>query len=82
MDRYANVNLKKGTKKLTTVYICHDFILLVLPAHSRIYGCEVRRRHYLERKEGGGFDPEEFEKFPSRYISTFSKKVGPCNYII
>jgi alpha-aminoadipic semialdehyde synthase len=31
----------------------------------------------LERKEGGGFDPEEFEKFPSQYISTFSKKVCP-----
>jgi alpha-aminoadipic semialdehyde synthase len=67
---------------LITVYIFLDFILLVLPAHTKIYGCEVRRRHYLERKVGGGFDSEEFEKFPSRYISKFSKKVGPYNYII
>jgi hypothetical protein len=73
---YAKVSLKKRTKKLITVYICLDFMLLVLPANTKIYGCEVRRRHYLERKDGGGFDPEEFEKIPSRYISTFSKKVG------
>jgi hypothetical protein len=82
VDKYAKFNLKKRTKKFVTVYICLDFMLLVLSAYTKIYGCEVRRRHYLERKEGGGFDSEEFEKFPSQYISTFSKKVGPCNYII
>ncbi|PNF15025.1 Alpha-aminoadipic semialdehyde synthase, mitochondrial [Cryptotermes secundus] len=51
-------------------------------SHTKIYGCEVRRRHYLERKEGGGFDSEEFEKFPSRYISTFSKKIAPYASVI
>jgi len=45
------------------------------PAHTKLYGCQVRRRHHLERKDGGGFDPDEYEKFPSQYISTFSKKV-------
>ena len=47
----------------------------LLPAHTKLYGCQVRRRHHLERKDGGGFDPDEYEKFPDRYISTFSKKV-------
>nr|CAD7596494.1 unnamed protein product [Timema genevievae] len=43
-------------------------------ATTKIYGCEVRRRNHLERKEGGGFDPADYDQFPSRYISTFSKK--------
>ncbi|XP_063230692.1 alpha-aminoadipic semialdehyde synthase, mitochondrial [Bacillus rossius redtenbacheri] len=49
---------------------------------TKIYGCEVRRRHHLERKEGGGFDPEEYDQFPSRYISTFSKKIAPYASVI
>ncbi|XP_021922979.1 alpha-aminoadipic semialdehyde synthase, mitochondrial isoform X2 [Zootermopsis nevadensis] len=51
-------------------------------SHTKIYGCEVRRRHHLERKEGGGFDPEEYERFPSQYISTFSKKVAPYASVV
>lgn len=61
---------------VVTVCVILNFTLLVFPAHTKLYGCQVRRRHHLERKDGGGFDPKEFEKFPSRYISTFSKKVG------
>ncbi|CAK9832920.1 Alpha-aminoadipic semialdehyde synthase, mitochondrial [Anthophora retusa] len=49
---------------------------------TKIYGCEVRRRHHLERKEGGGFDPDECDKHPERYISTFSKKVAPYASVI
>lgn len=44
---------------------------------TKIYACEVRRRHHLERKEDGGFDPEEYDQHPERYISTFSKKIAP-----
>ncbi|PSN46751.1 Alpha-aminoadipic semialdehyde synthase [Blattella germanica] len=51
-------------------------------SHTKIYGCEVRRRHHLERKDGGGFDSEEYEKYPSRYISTFSKKIAPYASVI
>jgi alpha-aminoadipic semialdehyde synthase len=65
-----------------SVHIHLDFVMFAFTAHTKIYGCEVRRRHHLERKEGGGFDREEYEKFPSKYISTFSKKVGRCSYII
>ncbi|XP_012281223.1 alpha-aminoadipic semialdehyde synthase, mitochondrial [Orussus abietinus] len=49
---------------------------------TKVYGCEVRRRHHLERKDGGGFDPEEYVKHPERYISTFSKKIAPYASII
>nr|XP_023029105.1 alpha-aminoadipic semialdehyde synthase, mitochondrial isoform X2 [Leptinotarsa decemlineata] len=44
---------------------------------NKVYGCEVRRRHYLERADGGGFDPVEYEEHPERYISTFNKKIAP-----
>lgn len=47
---------------------------------NKIYGCQVRRRHHLERKVGGGFDPQEYDEHPERYISTFSKNVYG-NYI-
>nr|CAD7574550.1 unnamed protein product [Timema californicum] len=51
-------------------------------ATTKIYGCEVRRRNHLERKEGGGFDPADYDQFPSRYISTFSKKIAPYASVI
>lgn len=49
---------------------------------TKVYGCEVRRRHYLERANGGGFDPQEYEEHPERYISTFSKKIAPYASVI
>ncbi|KAG5898781.1 hypothetical protein JTB14_010991 [Gonioctena quinquepunctata] len=49
---------------------------------DKIYGCEVRRSHYLERADGGGFDPVEYEEHPERYISTFSKKIAPYASVI
>ncbi|KAF2879699.1 hypothetical protein ILUMI_26475 [Ignelater luminosus] len=49
---------------------------------NKVYGCEVRRRHYLERAEGGGFDPVEYEQHPERYISTFSKKIAPYASVV
>ncbi|XP_003487153.1 alpha-aminoadipic semialdehyde synthase, mitochondrial [Bombus impatiens] len=49
---------------------------------TKIYGCEVRRRHHLERKDGGGFDSDECDKHPERYISTFSKKIAPYASVI
>ncbi|XP_058796549.1 alpha-aminoadipic semialdehyde synthase, mitochondrial isoform X2 [Phymastichus coffea] len=49
---------------------------------TKMYACEVRRRHHLERKDGGGFDPEEYDQHPERYISTFSKKIAPYASVI
>lgn len=51
-----------------------------MSARTKLYGCVVGRGHYLERIEGGGYDREEYEQYPDRYISTFNKKVKfNCN---
>ncbi|ERL91618.1 hypothetical protein D910_08948 [Dendroctonus ponderosae] len=49
---------------------------------NKVYGCEVRRRHYLERADGGGFDRTEYEEHPERYVSTFSKKIASYASVI
>ncbi|BES97472.1 alpha-aminoadipic semialdehyde synthase [Nesidiocoris tenuis] len=49
---------------------------------SKVYGCEVRRRHHLERKEGGGYEHEEYDNYPGKYVSTFSKKIAPYASVI
>lgn len=49
---------------------------------NKVYGCEVRRRHYLERIGGGKFDSAEYEDHPERYVSTFSKKIAPYASVI
>ena len=41
-----------------------------------MYGCVVGRKDHLVRKEGGGFDAQEYEEFPERYASVFSIKVS------
>lgn len=35
---------------------------------------QVRRQDQFERMNGGGYDAEEFEAHPERYVSNFSKK--------
>lgn len=49
---------------------------------NKVYGCVVRRRDYLKRAEGGGFDSQEYEEHPERYISTFSKDIAPYASVI
>ncbi|KAL4719272.1 hypothetical protein ACJJTC_006690, partial [Scirpophaga incertulas] len=49
---------------------------------NKIYGCEVRRRHHLERKNGGGYDNDEYEEHPERYISTFAQKIAPYTSVL
>lgn len=43
---------------------------------KKVYGCVVSRDDHYTRKEGGMFNAEEFEKYPERYVSTFSHKVS------
>ncbi|KAL1117383.1 hypothetical protein AAG570_004709, partial [Ranatra chinensis] len=50
--------------------------------NTKVYGCEVGRKDHLERKEGGGYDHEEYEKYPSKYLSTFSKKIVPYASVV
>ncbi|XP_034232619.1 alpha-aminoadipic semialdehyde synthase, mitochondrial isoform X2 [Thrips palmi] len=49
---------------------------------TKLYACEVRRRNHLVRKDGGKFDPEDYDRYPSKYISTFSKKIAPYASVI
>lgn len=49
---------------------------------NKIYGCIVRRRDHLERKNGGGFDSQEYDEHPERYISTFSKNIAPYASVV
>lgn len=46
-------------------------------ATNKIYACEVSRRDHLVRINGGPFDAKEYDEYPNRYISVFSKKVAP-----
>uniref|UniRef100_A0A1Q3EWG7 Alpha-aminoadipic semialdehyde synthase, mitochondrial n=1 Tax=Culex tarsalis TaxID=7177 RepID=A0A1Q3EWG7_CULTA len=51
-------------------------------SQNKLYGCEVSRADHLERREGGGFDPVEYDQYPERYISTFNKKIAPYASVI
>lgn len=48
---------------------------------NKVYGCQVRRRDHLRRRDGGGFDTEEYDSHPELYMSTFGKKVRLYSYI-
>ena len=49
---------------------------------NKLYATEIRRSDQFERRVGGGFDRDEFEEFPDRYISTFSHKYAPYASVI
>ncbi|KAI9552494.1 hypothetical protein GHT06_022860 [Daphnia sinensis] len=51
-------------------------------ATNKIYACEVSRRDHLIRIKGGPFDAKEYDEYPSRYISIFSKKIAPYASVI
>lgn len=51
-------------------------------ATNKIYACEVSRRDHLIRIKGGAFDAKEYDEYPQRYISVFSKKIAPYASVI
>lgn len=51
-------------------------------ATNKLYACEVSRKDQFERKNGGGFDANEFNEFPDRYISNFAHKFAPYSSVI
>ncbi|CAG9856321.1 unnamed protein product [Phyllotreta striolata] len=81
-------NVSQGSQEvfqeLPHEYVTPEFLKKAAEHGSlnKVYGCEVRRKHYLERKEGGGFDAAEYEEHPERYVSTFSKKIAPYASVI
>ena len=42
----------------------------------------MRRPDQFERKDGGVFDPEEFNEHPERYVSNFAHKFAPYASVI
>jgi hypothetical protein len=64
-------------KDLPHEYVPPDMLQKVADhgATNKIYACEVSRRDHLIRIKGGPFDAKEYDEYPSRYISVFSKKV-------
>ncbi|XP_054290330.1 alpha-aminoadipic semialdehyde synthase, mitochondrial-like isoform X1 [Macrosteles quadrilineatus] len=49
---------------------------------NKVYGCQVRRRDHLQRREGGGYDPQDYDSHPELYMSTFGKKIAPYASVI
>ncbi|KAF2347992.1 Alanine dehydrogenase/pyridine nucleotide transhydrogenase N-terminal, partial [Trinorchestia longiramus] len=43
---------------------------------NKVYGCEVSREDHIINRNTGRFDAAEYEEFPDRYISTFSRNVS------
>ena len=68
---------KKSNSKLesfaTSDAICRQPFLLQL---------QVRRQDQFERKNGGGFDAQELEEHPERYVSNFAHKFAPYASVI
>ncbi|VVC45324.1 Saccharopine dehydrogenase, NADP binding domain,NAD(P)-binding domain,Saccharopine dehydrogenase, C- [Cinara cedri] len=51
-------------------------------ASTKFYACVVTRKDYLERTEDGDYNQEEYEQYPSKYKSTFNKKIAPYASVI
>ncbi|EAT33010.1 AAEL014734-PA [Aedes aegypti] len=51
-------------------------------SQNKLYACEISRSDHLERRDGGGFDPVEYDQYPERYISTFSTNIAPYASVI
>lgn len=51
-------------------------------ATNKLYICVVSRDDHYVRKDGGKFNAEEFEQYPSRYASTFATKIAPYASVI
>ena len=49
---------------------------------NKLYATEINMSDHLERRIGGGFDMEEFDNHPERYISTFAHKYAPYASVI
>jgi len=49
---------------------------------NKLYACEIRRSDQFERKAGGGYNEDEFNEFPERYVCNFSHKFAPYSSVI
>ncbi|PVU95867.1 hypothetical protein BB561_001544 [Smittium simulii] len=44
---------------------------------NKIYGVKVTAKDYIENKDNGVFDYSEYKQYPSKYMSSFHKKIAP-----
>ncbi|GAB6020684.1 hypothetical protein CHUAL_003353 [Chamberlinius hualienensis] len=49
---------------------------------NKVYACSISRHDHLQRKGQTSFDADEYEEYPDRYYSTFSKSVAPYASVI
>lgn len=49
---------------------------------TKVYASVVRRDDHLARKEDGVFDPDDYEKHPEKYYSSFAANIGPYASVI
>ncbi|XP_023324527.1 alpha-aminoadipic semialdehyde synthase, mitochondrial [Eurytemora carolleeae] len=49
---------------------------------NKLYATEISRSDQFERRLGGGYNVDEFEEHPERYISTFAHKYAPYASVI
>lgn len=81
-------NVSQGAQEvfqeLPIEYVPPDMLKKVAEhgATNKLYACAVSRADHLVRKDGGGFDPADYDEHPEQYYSTFSKKVAPYASVI
>ena len=49
---------------------------------NTVLECRLARPDYLERREGGGFDAEEYEQHPERYVSALPRLAGLLTVLV
>lgn len=42
----------------------------------------MSREDHLVPRDGGKFDPDDYDKHPERYVSTFAKQIAPYASVI
>jgi hypothetical protein len=75
----TNIN-KQNIKKPAQICFQSKRWLFLFIASNKLYICVVSRDDHYVRKDGGQFNAEEFEQYPSRYASTFATKVC-CKHV-
>lgn len=45
--------------------------------HKKVYVTVVHRKDHIINKDGSPLDPQDYEKHPEKYRSTFSEKIAP-----
>ncbi|KAJ3014576.1 hypothetical protein HKX48_005081 [Thoreauomyces humboldtii] len=50
--------------------------------HHKVYGCQVKAKDYLVRKDGWKYDRDHYREHPEQYMSVFHEKVAPYTSVL